>query len=167
MKLKLFIAALVFLTSANLALAAAGKLAYINAQTVIEQSPQSKSASQILEKEFKQRELDLRAKAALIQELEANYQKDSAIMSSTQKKKSEDEIIQNKRQAQFDQKSLQDDLASRRSELLKELQRSISLVIRDYGKAQGYDFIFTDGVAFAAESVDITEDILKELSKKQ
>jgi len=144
---------------------AAGKSAYINPATILEQSPQAKVAAEALEKEFKQIELDLRATAVNIQEMEKNYQNDSAIMSAEQKKKVENEIIQKKRKFQFDQQSVKEDLQKRRQQLIFELQKSVSEVIRSYGKENGYDFIFTEGVAYASDSVDITQQILEELAK--
>ena len=144
---------------------AAGKSAFINPAVLLEQSPQARAAGKALEKEFKQREADLRTRAIQIQEMEKNYQKDSAIMSDAQKKKIEGEIIQKKRQFQFDQQSVQEDLQLRRKQLIREIQKSISDVIRSYGENNGYDFIFTEGVAYASDSVNITDEILKELAK--
>lgn len=144
---------------------AAGKSAFINSAIILEQSPQARAASQALEKEFKQRELDLRTLAIKIQEIERSFQNDSAIMSAEQKKKVTQEIIQNKRKFQFDQQSVKEDLQLRRKQLIQELQKSISEVIRSYGEANDYDFIFTEGVAYASDQVNITQEILKELSK--
>ena len=149
----------------SLGLEAAGKSAFLNPAIIMEKSPQAKAATKLLEKEFKQREQILRADAASIKEMEDSYQRDGAIMSAEQKKKAEDAIIQKKRRFQFDQQSVKEDLQNRRQQLLKELQLSISAVIRKYGKENGYDLIFTEGVAYASESVNITDEILKELSK--
>ena len=153
------------LSSVTLGASAAGKLAFINPAIIIEKSPQSQAASKILQDEFSQRETDLRAMAKEIQVLESKYQTDSAIMSAEKKKKAEGEILQGKRKFQFDQKSLQEDVQTRRRVLLQEIQNSISTVIRQFGKENGYDFIFTEGVAYADEAVDITDELLEELSK--
>jgi len=144
---------------------AVGKSAFINPAIILEQAPQARAASRALEKEFRQLEADLRSRAIKIQEREKNYQKDSAIMSAAQRKKIEGEIIQEKRQFQFDQQSVKEDLQLRRKQLIQELQKLISDVIRSYGEKNGYDFIFIEGVAYASDSVNITEEILKELSK--
>jgi len=144
---------------------AAGKSAFINPAIILEQAPQARAASKALENEFKQLEAALRSRAIKIQEREKNYQKDSAIMSAAQRKKIEGEIIQEKRQFQFDQQSVKEDLQLRRKQLIQELQKTISDVIRSYGEKNGYDFIFTEGVAYASDSVNITEEILKELAK--
>lgn len=155
----------IFLCFVVLSTNAAGKSAFINPSIIIEQAPQAIAASKALEQEFSQRDSDLRAAAANIQELEKSYQNDSAIMSSDQKKKIEEEIVQKKRKFQFDQQSIQQDLQLRRQQVLQGLQKTISVVIRKYGKDNGYDFIFTEGVAWASEDVDITNEILKELAK--
>ncbi len=145
---------------------AAGKTAYINSKELLEKSPQAIAANAELQQEFGDREKGLRELAKSIQEMEKTYQNDSAIMSDDQKKKAEDKIIQTKRRFQFEQQSLKEDLQAKQRELLQKVQVSIRSVIQDYGKQQGYDFIFTDtSIAYASESVDITEEILKELTR--
>jgi outer membrane protein len=154
------------LALASFSLQAAGKFAFINSKVLLEQSPQALAANEELKKQFGPREQTLRELAKTIQEQEQTYQNDRAIMSDEQKKKAEDDIVQNKRRFQFEQQSLKDDLQGRQRELLQQVQVSIRKVIQDYGKAQGYDFIFTDtSIAFASDSVDITEEILNELKK--
>ena len=151
---------------ASFSLHAAGKFAFINPKVLLEQAPQAQAANAQLQEQFGEREQSLRELAMNIQEMEKTYQTDRAIMSDDQKKKAEENIIQNKRRFQFEQQSLKDDLQNKQRELAVEVQRQIRDVIQAYGKAQGYDFIFTDaGVAFANESVDITEEILQELKK--
>ncbi|MFT6372332.1 MAG: outer membrane protein [Gammaproteobacteria bacterium] len=153
------------LSSVTFGASAAGKLGFINPAIIIEKSPQSQEASKLLKAEFLQRETDLRGMGEKIQALENRYQTDNAIMSAENKKKAEDAIIQSKRQFQFDQKSLQEDVQARRRILLQEIQKSISAVILKFGKENGYDFIFTEGVAYADETVNVTNELLKELSK--
>ena len=160
MKLPLFL----FLTLFNAGLLAAGKTGFINSQELLRQSPQAIAAKETLQEQFSQRELDLRKMAQSIQQMEATYKNDSAIMSSEQKQKAEENIIQNKRRFQFEQQSLQEDLQSRRAELLRQVEIEIRAVIQSYGQRNGYDFIFTDvGIAFANEAVDLTGEILQEL----
>jgi len=154
------------LTLASFGLNAAGKTAYINSKVLLEQSRQAIAANTQLEQLFGERRQKLQELAQSIQKMEKTYQNDSAIMSDEQKKKAEDKIIQAKRRFQFDQQSLKEDLQAKQRELLQKLQVTIRGVIQNYGKEKGYDFIFTDAsIAYASESVDITEEILKELTK--
>lgn len=156
----------ILLTALSFSLHAAGKNAFINSKVLLEQSPQAIAANNELKKQFGEREQNLRTLAQSIQEMEKTYQNDSAIMSAEQKQKAEDNIIQNKRRFQFEQQSLKEDLQAKQRELLQQVQVSIKAVIQSYGKAQGYDFIFTDAsIAYANDSVNITDQILQELKK--
>ena len=157
---------LILLSLLSLGANAAGKSAFISTKVLLDQSPQAQSANKELIDQFGDREQSLRTLAMSIQEMEKNYQKDSAIMSAEQKKKAEDNILQNKRKFQYEQQLLKEDLQVKQRELLQKVQISIREVIQSYGKAQGYDFIFTDSsVAYASEAVDITGKILEELKK--
>ncbi len=156
----------ILLAALSFGLQAAGKTAFINSKVLLEQSPQAIAANDELQKQFGEREQSLRTLAQSIQQMEKTYQNDSAIMSAEQKKKAEDNIIQNKRRFQFEQQSLKEDLQARQRELLQEVQVSIKAVIQAYGKTQGYDFIFTDtSIAYADDAVNITDKILQELKK--
>jgi len=162
MKLTTFI----LLTLFSINVHAAGKSAFINSKLLLEKSPQAIAANERLQKEFGDRDQSLRKLAQDIQKMEKTFKSDAAIMSDEQKKKAEDNIIQNKRRFQFEQQSLKEDLQSKQRELLQDLQVSIKEVIQAYGKANGYDFIFTDAsIAYASDAVNITEEIIKELQK--
>jgi outer membrane protein len=157
---------LILLALFSINLHAAGKSAFINTKILLEKSPQAIAANNRLQKQFGDRDQSLRKLAQDIQKMENTYKNDSAIMSSEQKKKAEDNINQNKRRFQFEQQSLKDDLQAEQRELLKKLQISIKKVIEAYGQTHGYDFIFTDvSIAYASDAVNITDDIIKELKK--
>jgi outer membrane protein len=162
MKLTTFI----LLTLFSIGVSAAGKIAFIASKDLLEKSPQAISANAQLKEQFGEREQNLRKLAQSIQQMEKTYQTDNAIMSEDQKKKAQDNIVQNKRRFQFEQQSLKDDLQSKQRELLQGVQREIKDVIQAYGVKHGYDFIFTDtSVAYGSDAVNITEEILKELKK--
>ena len=101
---------------------AAGKSAFINSKVLLEKSPQAIAANTELQKQFGEREQSLRNLAKSIQEMEQTYKSDSAVMSDEQKKKAEDNIIQNKRRFQFEQQSLKEDLQTKQRELLQQVQ---------------------------------------------
>ena len=118
MKLTTFILLAVLSFNLN----AAGKSAFINSKVLLEQSPQAIAANTELQKQFGEREQSLRNLAQSIQEMEQTYKSDSAVMSDEQKKKAEDNIIQNKRRFQFEQQSLKEDLQTKQRELLQQVQ---------------------------------------------
>jgi outer membrane protein len=157
---------LLFLALLSMGVQADSKLAFINAKLLMEKSPQAIAANAQLKEQFGEREQSLRKLAQSIQQMEKTYQTDGAIMSAEQRKKAEDNIVQNKRRFQFEQQSLKEDLQNKQRELLKVVQLALKDVIQAYGIDNGYDFIFTDAsVAFAGEAVNITEEILKKLQE--
>ena len=100
---------LLFLTLFSMGVQAETKLAFINAELLLEKSPQAIAANTQLKEQFGEREQALRKLAQSIQQMEKTYQTDGAIMSAEQKKKAEDNIIQNKRRFKFEQESLKED----------------------------------------------------------
>jgi outer membrane protein len=155
------IAVSLFTTSAYAEL----KAAFINSATILQEAPQAKAAVEAMKKEFKDREEALRAMAEEIQKEEKDLQKDGAIMSPEQKQKKENAVMEKKRKLRFDAQSLKEDVDLRRKQEIEKIRASISEVINKYSKKHGYDLVFTQGVAFAADKVNITQDILKELQK--
>lgn len=141
------------------------KAAFINSAIILQKAPQAISAIDAMKAEFQGREQTLRDLAQEVQEQENNLKKDGAIMSAEQKKKVENEIVEKKRRLRFDAQSLKEDVDLRRKQEIQKLRTSISSVIQSYAKAQGYDLVFTEGVAYADEKVDITDEILQELAK--
>ena len=144
----------------------AGESAFINSAIILQNAPQAVAASAAMKEKFQKRELDLRALLTEVQEMEKRYNKEGAIMSADKRKSKEDEIIAKKREFRFNQQSLKEDVQAERKTTVRELQVTISTVIRAYGKKKGYDFIFSEGVAYADQSVDITNEILEELKNK-
>lgn len=141
------------------------KAAFINSALILQKAPQAITAVEKMKEEFQGRESTLRALAQEVQGQESSLQKDGAIMSPDQKRKLEAEILEKKRKINFDAQSLKEDVDLRRKQEIQALRTSITSVINAYAKKHNYDLIFTEGVAFAADKVDITEEILKELSK--
>jgi len=141
------------------------KAGFINSALILQQAPQAISAVEKMKKEFQGRESELRALAEQTQAQEDNLNKDGAIMSAEQRKKIESEIMEKKRKIRFDAQSLKEDVDLRRKQEIQGLRTSITTVINKYAVDHKFDLIFTEGVAYAAEKVDITDEILKELSK--
>jgi len=142
---------------------AAGKLAFINPTVLLTQAPQALAASRALEAEFSPREQELQKMVHDINVMQEKLKKDAAILSDTELKKRESEILEKVRVARIKEQGLKEDLNRRRTEATRQLNQEVSAVIQQYGKEQGYDFIFTEGVAYAGDSVNITDAILERL----
>ena len=143
------------------------KAAFINSAIILRDAPQAKAASDAMMDEFKDREQKLRDEDAALKQAAANWEKDSAIMSDEQKQKKQEELLEKQRKLRFDAQSLKEDVDLRRQQEIQKLRESITGVIKKYAKDNGYDLIFTEGVAYADEQVDITDEILEVLKDMQ
>ena len=54
----------------------------------------------------------------------------------------------------------QEDFNVRRNEELSKLQRDLLKEVQAYAKQKGYDLIVGDGVLYAAQSIDVTAQVL-------
>ena len=165
MKKLITFAIFTFAMTATAVSAAELKAAFINSAIILQQAPQAQKAIADMKSEFEQRENALRALSEEIQKEEQNMQKDAAVMSPEQKKKMNADLVEKKRKLRFDAQSLQEDLDLRRKQEIQKLRTEIAAVIKKYSEDNGYHLVFTEGVAYAHESVDITDEILKELQK--
>ncbi len=145
------------------AVAADLKVGVVNAAKVLEDAPQAEAARRRLEKEFAPRDQDLVAMQKKLRGMEEKLEKDGAIMSDAERMRIERDLTAQKREIRRDQDSFREDFNMRRNEELSKLQRQVSDVIVALARENGFDLILTDGVLYASDKVDITEQVLKRL----
>lgn len=140
------------------------KIGFVNVPKVLEKAPQAESAKKRLEKEFSPRDKALVAQQKEIQGLEEKMSKNAAVMSEAERRNLEKYLAAKQREAKRAQQEFSEDFNMRRNEELGKLQRRIVEAIRDLAKEDNYDLLLTDGVIFAADSLDVTAQVQKRLS---
>lgn len=155
------------LLAANLGLAQADelKIGFVNAARVLEEAPQAEAARSQLEKEFSPRDKKLLSSQKEVKDLEDKLTRDGAIMSESERHKLERDIIDRKRDLKREQEDFRDDLNIRRNEAFEQLRRRVSEVIINLSKEQKFDLIVSDGVVYASDRIDITDQVIKRLSQ--
>lgn len=139
------------------------KIGFVNAVKVMEQAPQVSAANARLEREFEPRQREIANGQREIKGLEDKLAKDGAIMSEVQSRDMSRDIINKKRDLKRQQDEFREDYNIRRSEELDKLQKQIIEVIQAVAKEQSYDLILSDGVVWASDSIDMTDQVLKRL----
>jgi len=84
-------------------------------------------------------------------------------MSEAEQRNVERDVLARKRDLKRSQDVFREDFNIRRNEELGKLQRLVVETIRSIAKEQKYDLMLTDGVLFASDQVEITEQVLKRL----
>ena len=134
---------------------------YIDLAKIFDQYEKTKDSDKNLEEEWQ-------SKQSKIKELreEITRLKDEIGVLSESVKAKKQEIIDGKiRELQEFTKEIQDELTSKRNEVVSQILKDIDTVIEEYGKDNGYNLIFNERVLlYHAESLDVTDKIVKILN---
>jgi outer membrane protein len=142
------------------------RVAYVNYSLLIQESPQAQSAVASLRTEFEPKQRSLQAEANELKAREDTLKKDEATMTQDQRDQAELDLRERYQALQQKQNEIQDDVNTRRNELMSELQRTLVQVVQNYAKQQRYDLVLADGVIYASPGLDITPAILSALKSQ-
>lgn len=144
------------------------KVGYVNSVALLEQAPQADIAKHELEREFSPREREIRSLQEQAQTLQGRLDNGGTSMDETERTTLRQQLDQKILRIQQMQSDFQDDLNLKKNEALGKLQQTVLRAIKDVAKANGYELVLSDGVVYAAPSVDITKLVaerLKQLAK--
>ena len=141
------------------------KIGYVVVEKILKKAPQTASSNKKLEKEFKSRTDSLQKKVKSIQKQEKDFNKNSVTMSSDERQKAQKKIQNSKIEIQRIERELREDIDIRRREEIGKLQQKINEAIEEMAKTEKYDLILYQGVAYASKEIDITDKLIKVLSK--
>ncbi len=150
----------------TVAVAAEMKIGFVNAARVLEEAPQADAARVRLEKEFSPRDKKLVDAQKKVRKLEEKLTRDGAIMSETERRKLERDILSQQRELKRGQEEFREDLNIRRNEAFDTLRLRVFEVINDIAKAEKYDLVISDGVVYADGRIDITGKVVEQLKKE-
>lgn len=142
------------------------KVGFVDAARVLEEAPQLDQIRQKLEDEFGERDQELVSKQQEIRELEQQLARDGAIMNQEQRRNLEREVTVLKRDFSRAQEAFSEDLNIRRNELFSNLQEKVRETVEALAEEQDFDLVVSDGVVFASEQIDITEQVLDQLRRE-
>ena len=165
MKPRKLIATLLLCTACAVSgnVAAELRIGFVNAAKLLEEAPQAAAARDNLQQEFAPRDRELVSMQKEIKALEEKLGRDAAVMSETERRNLERDILNRKRDLKRSQDVFREDFNLRRNEELGKLQKLVIETIRAFAQEQKYDLMLTDGVLFASDAVDVTAKILQRL----
>jgi len=142
------------------------KIGVVNVARLLEESPQAQGAMQALQDEFAPRLRQIVAKQNDIQAKEEVLRRDGAVMSEEERRNAERDLRELQRELQRNQQEYLEDLNLRRNEELGRLQRSLLQEVQTYARQAKYDLVVGEGVLFASDSLNITDEVLSALSSR-
>ena len=137
------------------------KIGVVDAQRLLEESPQGKAMLEAMRAEFAPRERTLQAQQQSLKAKQDKLQKDGATMTDDQRTRAEKELRDGARDFERARGEFQDDVTARRNEEMSKLQRTLGEEVRTYAKANNFDLVLTaEVVIFATPTYDITPAVL-------
>ncbi|EHQ52716.1 MULTISPECIES: OmpH family outer membrane protein [Ectothiorhodospira] len=158
---------LVCLLAISGAAAANAKVAFVNINRVMEQSPQAEASLRALEEEFSPRDSELVAERDALRRMQERLQRDAEVMGADRRAELEREFRTRSREFTRAQDMFQEDLNVRRNDELARLQRLVHNVIMEIARAENVDLVVTERtVLYASDRIDITGKVLEELRRQ-
>jgi len=152
------------LAFANVQAQESSKIAFVSTERIFREAAPAKAAQAKLEQEFAKREKDLADMAARLKATSEKLDKDAAVLSESDRVKRQRDLADQDTEFQRRQREFREDLNQRRNEELSVVLERTNGVIRKIAEAEKYDIVFQEAV-YASKRIDITDKVLKELSK--
>ena len=140
---------------------AADKIGYVDLGRVFDEYEMTKSLDKQLESKGTVKQADRDKMVADIKKM-----RDEAELLSAKAKDDKQVVIDDKLKVlqEFD-RTTRDALRKERDDMVKGILKQIEVVIQDFGKAQGYGYIFNDRVlVYKGEGNDLTAQVIKVLN---
>lgn len=142
------------------------KIGFVNAPKVLEQAPQAEAAQQALQKEFSPRDKAIVEGQKEVRKLEDKLARDGVIMSDSERRKLERDIVSRKRDLKREQEEFREDLNIRRNEAFEKIRNIVRDAINDIAKKEKYDLVVGEGVIYADNRIDITDKVVARLKQE-
>lgn len=140
------------------------RIAFVSTERIFREAVPAKAAQTKLEAEFAKREKDIADMAARLKAQSDKLDKDAAVLSDSDRAKRQRDLGDLDKEFQRKQREFREDLNQRRNEELSVVLERTNKVIRQIAEAEKYDIVFQEAV-YASKRIDITDKVLKELSK--
>jgi len=148
---------------AALPAAAQSKIAVVNFERILRESPQSKRAESRLETEFKKKEADINDLATRLRTASEKLDKDAPVLSETQRRDRQNQLADMDRELQRRQRDFRDEVGQRKQAEFAEVMNAANRAIKSIAEKEGYDAIFQD-MAYYNPKIDVTDKVIKAMT---
>ncbi len=144
------------------------KIGVASLQRVLETSNPGKSAQAEIKKQKDQMEQELKQKGAEIEEIRKQIERESMVMSKEKREEKEREFRIKLNDFKSLQKRYRTQLQGLEKKLVSALLKEVSTLVEEIGKKEGYLLIINNkDVMYAPGSIDITDELIKQMNARQ
>jgi outer membrane protein len=144
------------------------KIGVMNIQKILLESSAGRKAKDVFEKRMNELQSKFKAEQDTLVSLQQEIEKKSSAWSAEIKAKKVRELQKKQRELQVKSEDAQIELKQLQDKELEPILKMLQTVVNTYGQKNGYIVILDSkvGVLFAANGVDVSEDVKKELDKR-
>jgi outer membrane protein len=157
--------ALMLVFGAGSAIAEGTKIGVVDLQKIMQTSTQMKVIQEKLEKEFKPSRDKLVAMEEGLKKDMEKFKRDTTIMSQTQRKNLEKQIVSTQQQFEREGQQYQQELSTAHNEAMEEFYNKIRAAIAKVAQTDKYDLVFQkDAAPFSVDKLDVTAKVMQEIN---
>lgn len=143
------------------------KVAVVNVQQVLQQSPRVAELSKKLEGEFKNRQTKIGDEQKTLQDELDKFKKESPTMSPKDRDAMQKKIAADRSELVKKVVAYQQDLQKEQNKIMQGILGDLNGIVSKIAKAQNYALVLdSQAVIFASDGNDITKDVAKEFNSK-
>lgn len=141
------------------------RIAVIDPNRIVEESPQYEAARNLLSAEAQEREAELSSQQEDIERLENRLERDGPLMRTDEMTRLRNDIRARERRLRYAREELQADFALRQSDLRSKLVQQVEEVVAQVAKENGIDLILSEGIVYASPRADISDEVIDRLKE--
>lgn len=165
-KFGIIVSALLLAAGVQVAQAADMKVAVVNVQQVLQQSPKVADLSKKLENDFKARQNKINDEQKTLQDQLDKLKKESPTMSQKDRDAMQKKIASDRSELVKQVVAYQQDLQKEQNKIMQNILGELNGIVANIAKAQGYGLVLdAQAVIFAVDGNDITKDVAKQFNK--
>lgn len=167
-KVSVLAATLIVAAGVNVAMAAdAAKVAIVNVQQILQQSPRVTALSKKLEDQFKERQTKLNNDQQTLQTELDKFKKESPTMSDQARKDMEKKINDERTELVKRVVAYQQDLQKEQNKVMQGIIADLNGVVSAIAKQSSYSLVLdAQAVVFSTDATDITKDVAAKFNAK-
>lgn len=143
------------------------KVAVVNVQQVLQQSPRVAELSKKLEGEFKARQTKIGDEQKALQDQLDKFKKESPTMSQKDRDAAQKKIADERSDLVKKVVAYQQDLQKEQNKIMQGILADLNGIVSTIAKQQNYALVLdSQAVIFAADGNDITKDVAKQFNSK-
>ena len=146
----------------------ASKIAYVNTQAILKQTPGYVKAESTFTKELETYRVEVQKLQASLDSAASDFDQQSVMLSPTQRAAKRKDLQGQQQKLEQRTQELQQRAATRERELLDPIQSKVNSVIEGVRAAGNYAMIFdvsapNNGIVTADKSIDLTQRVIQQL----